>query len=215
MPVFTYFNKITFQYCFIRVRSVRCDWFKSKWRFLAFHLCHVAITRRSLASLLERLAFFPRNRIIKQHFYSRWRIIGNVCWNLQTFDSKLHFKNVTRFFFFFRLKVVGQEQDSYGGGYNEAESFAGRMTNFDVWDRVLRSPEIQNLFENCEPNFGNLITWLRLLQNINGDITVMSSLRLGEWLNFFYFCVSTPTTLTRSSDCNYNYDKGFTNKKKI
>lgn len=54
------------------------------------------------------------------------------------------------------------------------------MTNFDVWDRVLRSPEIQNLFENCEPNFGNLITWLRLLQNINGDITVMSSLRLGE-----------------------------------
>ena len=39
--------------------------------------------------------------------------------------------------------VLGQEQDSVGGGFSEEESFQGMLSNVNVWDHVLDSAQIE------------------------------------------------------------------------
>ena len=62
------------------------------------------------------------------------------------------------------------------------ESFAGQLTNFDVWKKLLTPAEIEILYGACDPGFGNFISWINLLQNINGDIMVHYKNTL---INFF------------------------------
>ena len=54
--------------------------------------------------------------------------------------------------------IFGQDQDSYGGGFSQDQSFIGEMTGISFWDRVLSAAEISKLAESCEGNFkGNLL----------------------------------------------------------
>lgn len=54
--------------------------------------------------------------------------------------------------------VFGQDQDSYGGGFTQEQSFIGEMTGINFWDRVLGAAEISKLAESCEGDFkGNLL----------------------------------------------------------
>lgn len=41
--------------------------------------------------------------------------------------------------------VLGQEQDSVGGGFDPAEGFAGQMAGFRLWNRVLSPSEIEGV----------------------------------------------------------------------
>ncbi|XP_056143601.1 pentraxin-4 [Lampris incognitus] len=43
--------------------------------------------------------------------------------------------------------VLGQEQDTVGGGFDPAEGFAGRMAGFTVWDRMLSRREVEGVAE--------------------------------------------------------------------
>lgn len=43
--------------------------------------------------------------------------------------------------------VLGQEQDSIGGGFDAAEGFAGQMAGFRVWNRVLSTSEVEGVAE--------------------------------------------------------------------
>lgn len=52
------------------------------------------------------------------------------------------------------------------------ESFAGEMTQFDIWSTVLNSSEIMALYEDCDNVYGNFMGWPKLLQNLHGDIVV-------------------------------------------
>ena len=38
--------------------------------------------------------------------------------------------------------IIGQDQDSYGGNFEEREAFEGSLTDVNVWNRVLNSSEI-------------------------------------------------------------------------
>lgn len=44
--------------------------------------------------------------------------------------------------------VIGQEQDSFGGSFNPAQSFEGLMDEFKIYDQVLSSTEITSLYTN-------------------------------------------------------------------
>uniref|UniRef100_A0A673BGA3 Pentraxin family member n=1 Tax=Sphaeramia orbicularis TaxID=375764 RepID=A0A673BGA3_9TELE len=58
--------------------------------------------------------------------------------------------------------ILGQEQDSYGGKFDTAQSFVGRMTDVHMWDYVLSACEIQKYMD--EENFtpGNVLNWASL-----------------------------------------------------
>ncbi|XP_076647342.1 sushi, von Willebrand factor type A, EGF and pentraxin domain-containing protein 1 isoform X1 [Halictus rubicundus] len=71
--------------------------------------------------------------------------------------------------------VIGQEQDRVGGGFSESESFLGKITLLDVWDRILSSADIKRLFSTCEKYYGNIIAWPQVQLHAHGDVAILSS----------------------------------------
>ncbi|XP_016064261.1 PREDICTED: neuronal pentraxin-2 [Miniopterus natalensis] len=56
--------------------------------------------------------------------------------------------------------ILGQEQDIIGGRFDATQAFVGELSQFNIWDRVLRAQEIVNI-ANCSTNMpGNVIPWV-------------------------------------------------------
>ncbi|XP_078279239.1 C-reactive protein-like [Rhinoraja longicauda] len=55
--------------------------------------------------------------------------------------------------------IIGQEQDSVGGGFDIKQSFVGEMTDVNMWDFVLKSNEIELISQGCYSAGGNIINW--------------------------------------------------------
>jgi len=45
--------------------------------------------------------------------------------------------------------VLGQEQDSVGGTFQDFQSFQGMLSNLNVWDQVLTATQIQQMSQSC------------------------------------------------------------------
>lgn len=58
--------------------------------------------------------------------------------------------------------ILGQEQDSHGGGFDVKQSFVGSMTDVHMWDYVLSSCEIQKFSSELSFNPGNVLNWAGL-----------------------------------------------------
>ncbi|XP_071325290.1 C-reactive protein-like isoform X1 [Trachinotus anak] len=58
--------------------------------------------------------------------------------------------------------ILGQEQDSHGGGFTIKQSFVGMMSDVHMWDYILSPCEIHNYVD--EQNFtpGNVLNWRAL-----------------------------------------------------
>ncbi|XP_074237893.1 pentraxin-4 isoform X1 [Saimiri boliviensis] len=54
--------------------------------------------------------------------------------------------------------VLGQEQDSVGGGFDSSEAFVGSMAGLGIWDRVLVPGEVANLATGKEFPTGAILT---------------------------------------------------------
>lgn len=70
------------------------------------------------------------------------------------------------------ITILGQEQDSYGGGFDANQCFIGMISKVHMWDYVLSSTEIQGYVngENFTP--GNVVNWRALEYEISGLILV-------------------------------------------
>lgn len=56
--------------------------------------------------------------------------------------------------------VLGQEQDTYGGKFDKAQSFVGMVTDIHMWDSVLPSSEILLYMSRIPQKIGgNVINW--------------------------------------------------------
>ncbi|XP_034467100.1 female protein-like [Hippoglossus hippoglossus] len=55
--------------------------------------------------------------------------------------------------------ILGQEQDSHGGGFDINQSFVGMMSDVHMWDYILSSCEIQNYVDEHHFTPGNVINW--------------------------------------------------------
>ena len=53
--------------------------------------------------------------------------------------------------------IFGQDQDSVGGGFIQAEAFTGEMTGINLWDHVKSDAEISELAKSCSAGEGNLV----------------------------------------------------------
>lgn len=63
--------------------------------------------------------------------------------------------------------VLGQDQDSVGGGFNADESFQGTLLNVNVWNQVLTPEQIQKMSQSCmleEATDRKVFKWLDFLR---------------------------------------------------
>ena len=58
--------------------------------------------------------------------------------------------------------VLGQEQDSVGGGFQTYQSFQGMLSNVNVWEQALTEAQIQRMSQSClldRQDEGNVYKW--------------------------------------------------------
>jgi len=65
--------------------------------------------------------------------------------------------------------VLGQEQDSVGGGFQSSQSFQGSLTNVNVWSYVLSPHAIKFLSKSCLSGEGNVYKWSDFIYGIKGN----------------------------------------------
>jgi len=59
------------------------------------------------------------------------------------------------------VNYLGQDQDSYGGGFSSKQSWSGTITQFNIWDFALEDYFIENAAECRSDLLGNLQEWTR------------------------------------------------------
>ncbi|XP_063803420.1 C-reactive protein-like [Pseudophryne corroboree] len=85
--------------------------------------------------------------------------------------------------------ILGQEQDSFAGGFDIKQSFSGEISDVNMWDYVL-SPETMQKVSSGDHN-GNLINWRSLHFEILGEVLVQPKLQCKHWAythNLYYQC---------------------------
>ncbi|MED6249545.1 hypothetical protein ATANTOWER_015865 [Ataeniobius toweri] len=70
------------------------------------------------------------------------------------------------------LVILGQEQDSYGGGFDSQQSFVGMMSDIHLWDYVLSPCEIQRYVDNLNFTPGNVLNWMALTCDITEGVLI-------------------------------------------
>lgn len=65
--------------------------------------------------------------------------------------------------------VLGQEQDSPGGKFDQEQSFQGSLTNLNVWSYVLPESTIKELSGCCSAGEGNVYMWSHFIYGIRGN----------------------------------------------
>ncbi|XP_036403127.1 serum amyloid P-component-like [Megalops cyprinoides] len=71
--------------------------------------------------------------------------------------------------------ILGQEQDSYGGGFDKAQSFVGEITDVHMWDYVLHPHIIQGFMNYVSFTPGNVLSWRALEYTRQGYVVVEDS----------------------------------------
>ncbi|XP_060882802.1 neuronal pentraxin 1 like [Labrus mixtus] len=67
------------------------------------------------------------------------------------------------------LLILGQEQDTLGGGFDATQAFVGDLANFHIWDRKLSVGEIYNLATcSSKAQVGNVFAWMETSLDIYG-----------------------------------------------
>ena len=71
--------------------------------------------------------------------------------------------------------ILGQDQDDYGDGFEQDQSFNGEIYNVNMWNRVLPADEILHLSTDCADGVGNYLRWSDLVDaDVYGDVTKTS-----------------------------------------
>lgn len=72
--------------------------------------------------------------------------------------------------------VLGNDQDSYGGGFTLGESFHGNVTNVNIWDRVLVGENMSALTKSCLVGEGNALKWSQLTDKRPQEVDLICKL---------------------------------------
>ncbi|XP_029436927.1 serum amyloid P-component-like [Rhinatrema bivittatum] len=73
--------------------------------------------------------------------------------------------------------ILGQDQDSYGGGFDAEQSFVGEITDVNMWDSVLSPSDVQLALANDKWVNGNVISWRSLGYDIKADVIIQPKLQ--------------------------------------
>ena len=72
--------------------------------------------------------------------------------------------------------MLGQKyENSTSQPFNQNKSFAGNITHFNLWDKVLEQSQIKNMSNYCYTNsssVGNAIIWSELQLTVRGQAKI-------------------------------------------
>ncbi|XP_064177860.1 C-reactive protein-like isoform X2 [Anguilla rostrata] len=68
--------------------------------------------------------------------------------------------------------ILGQDQDTYGGGFDKNQCFVGDLTDVHMWNYVLDICEIQNYMNYFTFTPGNVLNWKALNYKVNDEVLV-------------------------------------------
>ncbi|XP_038204937.1 C-reactive protein [Arvicola amphibius] len=71
--------------------------------------------------------------------------------------------------------ILGQEQDSYGGGFDANQSFVGDIGDVNMWDTVLSPEQINTVYAGGTPR-PNVLNWQTLSYTVQGDVFIKPQL---------------------------------------
>ncbi|XP_073479440.1 C-reactive protein-like [Aquarana catesbeiana] len=66
--------------------------------------------------------------------------------------------------------VLGQDQDSFGGGFDASQSLVGEISDVHMWDYILTQEDIQKVLSG--DLHGNVMNWKSLRCEIKGEVLV-------------------------------------------
>ncbi|KAK3731545.1 hypothetical protein QZH41_011148 [Actinostola sp. cb2023] len=69
--------------------------------------------------------------------------------------------------------VLGQDQDSYKGGFESFQSLQGNLTSVNLWNKVLTAQEVSVLAKSCTAGEGNIVKWSDLKDKGEGDVKLI------------------------------------------
>uniref|UniRef100_A0A8D3BI94 Neuronal pentraxin receptor b n=1 Tax=Scophthalmus maximus TaxID=52904 RepID=A0A8D3BI94_SCOMX len=75
--------------------------------------------------------------------------------------------------------ILGQEQDTLGGRFDASQALVGELSQFNLWDRVLKPAEVAAVAECSSPALGNIAPWTDLDVDVYGGATKES---LDPWV---------------------------------
>lgn len=75
--------------------------------------------------------------------------------------------------------VPGQEQDTYGGGFDKSQSFVGEIGDLNMWDSVLTPQDIKLMYHGSTLA-PNILDWKNLNYDINGYVVIKPCV----WLDY-------------------------------
>ncbi|XP_028416226.1 neuronal pentraxin-2-like [Dendronephthya gigantea] len=70
------------------------------------------------------------------------------------------------------IVVLGQELDSYGGGFQSAQAFQGSLAGLNLWSQFLTANIIQGIASGVLNVNGNLLQWRNFRNHTFGIVTV-------------------------------------------
>ncbi|XP_045892831.1 pentraxin fusion protein-like [Micropterus dolomieu] len=70
--------------------------------------------------------------------------------------------------------LLGQDPDSYLGGFDAKQSFVGEIYDVNLWDSVLSDSTIQDMFSGKRVTRGNVFDWETTQLKINGKVEVVT-----------------------------------------
>ena len=71
--------------------------------------------------------------------------------------------------------VLGQDQDEFGGGFEQEQSFFGEMYGVNIWDTDLPSEKILLMSTSCFNKGGNYLRWSDFrAANFRGEVSITS-----------------------------------------
>ncbi|XP_071397557.1 C-reactive protein-like, partial [Centroberyx affinis] len=71
--------------------------------------------------------------------------------------------------------TVGQEQDTFGGGFDPEQSFEGDLTDLHLWDHVISPCEIRSYMNRGFFRPGNVLNWRNLTYQISGNVFILDA----------------------------------------
>ena len=72
------------------------------------------------------------------------------------------------------IVILGQDQDSYGGGFEDEQSFFGELYLVNMWNVVLSGEEILQMSRNCSNAVGNYLRFTDFAETVHGNVILKS-----------------------------------------
>ncbi|XP_075700997.1 jeltraxin-like isoform X1 [Rhinoderma darwinii] len=69
--------------------------------------------------------------------------------------------------------ILGQDQDSFGGGFDAGQSLVGEMSDVNMWDYVLSSETMKTFSYGYFSLTGNIFSWINGTKEIKGGTVVL------------------------------------------